>query len=372
MATDISVIEAAADKLRLLVAICGAAQEGAPLRRAAELVAKLHQEAGRAHKNLTAPILPEHMGMARAFGERSLKDLSRKLADLRDKIAKFDVADISIPERDFFIEELRQVSREFGNLTITADRVSVRTEPITLEHQGISVALGPFDLVLEYPRGALAARGGNRVFDLRIRAVEPNPAHDHDDITHPHVRGNSLCEGEAAAAIRYALDEGRLADVFAIVDATLHTYNPGSPYVKIERWTAIVCPLCGQRTLDTAVCSDCGAQVCTSCIATCGVCGQQACKNCIGTCACCGDVKACDNCSSTCSAGCEHKDHLCVGCKTKCSVCSVDLCCHCLRLCHICGVPLCEAHRVQHGDLFACAACGEEVKKKEEEEQKDD
>ena len=73
-------------------------------------------------------------------------------------------------------------SKKQGNLSVT-------TEPIELE----SRYLGPFKIEL-YWRGS----GGHASYS--VLALDPQPASGSSDVTHPHVQGEQLCEGEGTTA----------------------------------------------------------------------------------------------------------------------------------------------------------------------------
>jgi len=54
-----------------------------------------------------------------------------------------------------------------------------------------------------------------------------------------------VCEGDGAAAIKAALEEGRLCDFFSMVGSILNTYNPDNPYVALSDWDGVACYECG-------------------------------------------------------------------------------------------------------------------------------
>ncbi len=105
---------------------------------------------------------------------------------------------------------------EFDQVTINLRErtLSVTTEPIDLE----GLELGPFSILLDWNR--LSEHGS-----YRIVAEYPNPAHSNEEVTHPHVHDERLCEGGGHLAIRQSLQEGRLLDFFILVRQVLRTYN---------------------------------------------------------------------------------------------------------------------------------------------------
>ncbi len=125
-------------------------------------------------------------------------------------------------------DELDALQTEFGEFDcdLKQHTISIVTDPIALEE----IDLGPFQIVLHWDRLTQP-----RAYE--VVALEPNAATSHDDVPHPHVQGQALCEGDGKAAIRSALQQGRLCDFFLLVTQILQTYNAGSAYVRLEQWT---------------------------------------------------------------------------------------------------------------------------------------
>ena len=175
----------------------------------------------------------------------------------------------------------------------------VATEEIVLE----GINLGPFEIRLDY---------GQPDLSYRVVATQPYPATGRDDVTHPHVQDDSLCEGEGRAAIRAALDEGRLADFYLIVTRILSSYASGRAYVELADWDGAVCSDCGRTVsshdryfcehCDTTLCEDCYADCphcnllcCSQCLQTCDGCQESYCKSCLDRCPGCGK-RLCPSC----------------------------------------------------------------------------
>jgi len=136
--------------------------------------------------------------------------------------------------RDAF-EELMQIEREFGGYGYNSKhkQLSVRTDYITLpDEEENHVDLGRFEIVLDLNK--LNENPSRRPY--YINALDPHPASMDEELVHPHVRNNSLCEGEGAVAITRALNDGRICDFFTIVTQGLSTYNPDSPYLPLKEW----------------------------------------------------------------------------------------------------------------------------------------
>ncbi len=219
------------------------------------------------------------------------------------------------PTVSTLIEELDALEEEFGGIEFDAstNTISVVTEPITLE----DIYLGPFKIQLEL----------NKLDQLyysspyHVMALAPNPAATNDSVTHPHVSDERLCEGDGFAAIRAALEEGRICDFFTVVRSILNTYSADSPYVRLDDWDGSACYDCG-RTMsseDSYYCEHCEHDYCGECSTYCRRCEETVCLGCSGQCSHCQEM-LCRNCVSKCQ-GCGElfcesclKDDLCPHC----------------------------------------------------------
>lgn len=187
---------------------------------------------------------------------------------------------------------------EFEGVTVNRakQRITVQTSSIQLQY----VELGSFEICLNW-------KFIKESSPYDVLAVEPNSPSSNDSVTHPHVQGESLCEGEGSDAIRRALDEGRIYDFFCIVDHVLRNYNPDSAYVQIEDWNGISCKACGDNVdEDDAVgCCKCETELCLDCSTCCDSCVDRFCSECISSCESCGDdvcqmcLKSCDDCGDS-------------------------------------------------------------------------
>ena len=144
----------------------------------------------------------------------------------------------------------------------TREQVLVaRTGPITLE----DVSLGPFAIELHLDR--LAGRRTPDAACFDCVALESKPAATDDAVTHPHVKGKTLCAGDATVPLTAALRAGRLADAFLLIRGVLQTYNPASAYVSLRDWGGSSCGECGRSVGpdDTFYCEQCHRDVCDDC-----------------------------------------------------------------------------------------------------------
>jgi hypothetical protein len=205
------------------------------------------------------------------------------------------------------VAELRALEQEFGALSFDRESstLTVGTEPIELE----GICLGAFEIRLHL--GEFRDLDSRRPYS--VVALEPNPAACNESVTHPHVRDEQLCEGDGTGAVRAALLAGRLCDFFLLVTSVLGTYNPDSPFVKLEEWEGRPCYDCGCMTGedDRWICHCCEREFCERCIASCREC----------------DIGACLSCLSCCPS-CE--EYVCGGCQEKCGECGRWFCTSCL------------------------------------------
>lgn len=182
--------------------------------------------------------------------------------------------------------------------------LAVTTEPITLEGKN----LGPFKIQLDWCRLTMDAA-------YLVIAQDPHPAESREDVTHPHVADQRLCEGDGHLAIRRALTEGRLLDFFVLVANVLQTYNGESAFVEIKAW-------------DGENCSDCGDAVSADCRSVCDKCDEAVCGECQTICSRC-EASLCSQCFSNC-AHC-HDAH-CGSCLKRCMDCQAYVCSKCLDI----------------------------------------
>lgn len=245
-----------------------------------------------------------------ALQERYLLILEQLGSRCRSLVALCRVNTMSpCPSLRFLAEELVALEQEFPEVRYhLAEKVlSVITEPITLDE----IELGPFEIRLNWTQLALS-------HPYEVLALQPHPAGDSRDTTHPHVHDRILCEGEAREAIRLALDQGRLCDLCLLISRVLHTYNPGSAYTKLSEWDGIACPDCGSThaTEDFSRCEQCDDDRCEDCLTGCRECHCSLCSSC---------EQLCDDCQEPHCAECLENCAECA--RTVCSTCRTDALC---------------------------------------------
>jgi hypothetical protein len=256
----------------------------------------------------------------RAAAREARRQLRSALGDLAEELAELQVA-LTAPPPAFaspqeIFQDLLTLEQEFQQVDwdLRDATLTVTTEPITLA----DVWLGRFAVQLRWKSLAPLPRIGC----YQVLALEPSPAEKDEDITHPHVQGGMLCEGEAHGAIRQALVQGRLLDFFSIVRQVLETYNSGSPYVAIEDWFGVRCDACDAWLAadDVTVCCGCENALCGECRLYCCGCSDGCCARCLSACSCCeqdfcsGCLHACVRCDQPACSDCLDTHRICENC----------------------------------------------------------
>lgn len=226
--------------------------------------------------------------------QRIRPQLVRHLSELQKAIARTLAWENQ--QRAPTCPSLRELYAEFeglredfpeAELDLQDKTISVTTEPIMLEY----MSLGAFRIELDL-------KGVSEPLSYKVIATDPCPASNDEDVTHPHVRNETLCEGEGTLPINRALDDGRLGDFFQIVSQVLETYNPGSAYVDLESWDGTSCVACGYSLSsdEGSRCSISGDDVCSECAVfcpdcendfspdytdRCNSCGEDYCQHCL-------------------------------------------------------------------------------------------
>ena len=234
----------------------------------------------------------------------ALRDALRNCSDAATDAAR--------PTLRLVVEDLAALEGEFDEVGFDLQKrqVWVVTDAIELDQ----VDLGRFKIKLNW----------SQLDDTRpysVKALDPNTAAGDSSVTHPHVRDGALCEGDGKAAIRAALEEGRLFDFFLLVRQILETYNSGSAYVRLENWSGVTCADCGCSSDqdDSSLCERCESDLCSDCVSSCSDCGRSSCSECRNVCHGC-DADYCRRCLNDCD-GC--LDSFCSECLTdgKCASC---------------------------------------------------
>lgn len=252
--------------------------------------------------------------------QRLVSELDTLLAEIRSVRNQAATELPQLPKAADLYAELVAAADEFGDVSTENLEIYVSTEPISLEE----TYLGPFEIRLDL----------SQLHDpepYRIVALDPHPSAADSDVTHPHVRSETACLGEAKAPLRAALEEGRIGDVFVLLDRLLHTYGAGSAYTELSHW-------------DGTPCHDCGDVVKHDYLISCRSCDVDLCGDCSRSCTSC-DNELCDDCAGCC-AGCD--DTTCPGCLRACRECDSQIC----RTCLTKGI---------------CDGCREEMEKAESE-----
>ncbi len=301
-------------------------------RSALKMAERIHEQLSQGHSAQTQKLqLPEdnwdecqrlfrRMEIARSRGwnlavRKLLPQLPLALRALQLRLEQLTptIQLKAVPSLRAIYEEVLALEAEFPRVTcdLRKGTLAVETESLVLE----GVALGSFEIRLEVknrPNG----------FTYEVLALEPYPSASNSSVTHPHVQDGQLCEGEGRAAIRSALDSGRLCDFFVIVSQILRTYNPSSAYVELDNWSGEPCEDCGGITDDEDRwnCEGCERLLCSECYVSCSDCGDAHCSDCTNSCEGC-DESLCRKCQHSCEScgnivchSCLEEDDVCKSC----------------------------------------------------------
>lgn len=244
----------------------------------------------------------------------SLVELDQQVNFLREHIdrqVEQDDPDSKLTLSHWF-GELNQIEDEFDEVSVNIKNgtITVRTESIVFK----GVVLGRFDTIFFWSR--ISSLSGSRCFD--VIAVDPNPARGKDGVTHPHVRDQEVCAGDAGRPLVEAIREGRLCDAFLLMRSVLTTYNARSPYVPIDEWEGSSCSECGGSVDadERILCDACHAELCNDCVRSCSACEDYRCPTCL---------QLCDGCHNGCCPGCvtafENDKSYCADCISPCLNC---------------------------------------------------
>lgn len=167
-----------------------------------------------------------------------------------------------------------------------------------------------------------------------------------EHFAHPHVEGNKICFGGASNAIKKALSNCSIYDLFCITEATLRSYFRGGAYKTLRHFHtqeeidkgagSAVCAKCGETEGVNEQCSYCDYLLCDSCAYICSECEGVRCEGCMVEREDGGQI--CHECFE------DEEYHYC----EDCSVATQNSC-------SVCGMPHCEHH------MYQCSDCSEAV-----------
>lgn len=263
------------------------------------------------------------------------------------------------------VQDLIILSKELNCVTwYPQDKIlSIITEPIVLvDRYDTFYSLGPMKIKL------LLGKAKNRSINFQgyyVSPEKPNWCSGSDETYfHPHVSGDQLCEGEGKMAITQCLADVRILDFFSLITSILKTYNPSSPYTKLEHWHGKECIDCGEikHRDECYVCYECDEIICDDCCRYCESCNNCFCCDHGSSCSNCGETK-CSNCLTYCK-DCDRTICLEDSCKINCHNCRDIICTgtECSTTCTICNQKFCNncGDQIKKiGDKFYCLECEE-------------
>ena len=214
------------------------------------------------------------------------KGANKNILETHQEITKqlqkiYSVADEKPSLQDIYAEA--KALTKLGNFSynLKEGTLSYRVNDIsfTREHND-DLYLGDFSIVFDFfafEEYALLAKNC-----ISIISHHENYSATNSSVPHPHVENERMCMGDATTLVNKALEEARLTDLFDILESTLRTYNPSSPYVDIESWEG-----------ETMNCVDCGDVICEEDTIYCEHEQEHFCSNCVSLCERCHTYTAC-------------------------------------------------------------------------------
>lgn len=262
---------------------------------------RLYQKASRYQYQAAMRICRERL-------QQSFDYLFRECSTFRDELIQSSQHEPA-PSLNTLYAELCALPNEFESVEIDWDEqeIVVLTQSVVLEN----IDLGTFEIRFRW--SALSDSQPYRIISMAQTGE--------DDVHHPHVQADTLCEGEGKIPLKRALTEGRLCDFFLLIQQVLQTYNSGSAYVSLCRWFNVVCADCGDSVSreDVCSCTVCEHSICDCCLHRCSNCGEILCASCTDKCNSC-DETYCRDCLSTCDTCCECFCRSCL-CSEICPAC---------------------------------------------------
>ena len=308
----------------------------------------------------------EHILLLRSLGY-SISSYMHNLEQVQNEIK---VAMLDLPTKKTIEDDLIELATEFvsNDPRYCSDSgrgpvISITTDSIEFE----GIHLGEFTVHLE-----LDMIDNQRVHAYHVEAVNPNSAVGDESVTHPHVRNGDMCEGDGDAAIRAALEQGRICDFFKLVFAVLYNYNQDGPFISMDNWSGAPCCNCGDYQNELFCCPECEQYVCDDCMTYCRECNNSICIECACVCDC--GRTLCSDCLHSCSnSDCDSS--VCNSCEIVCHNCDRVFCDECVYECVDCGETFCKdcSQKCESCGEYVCNDCEEgglchSCKKEEEEE----
>lgn len=223
--------------------------------------------------------------LAHVLSEIEPYKTSRKYARLLEhpRIADFPLASniCANRARNIALPDPRRLERVLRVLDSESVSVDLNQHPILywqspdIRFPDYDVKLGCFDVEYRLDTGECYAV-----------ACNPNPAACDEDCTHPHIDDDHVCLGDKFSLLRELAVSGRLPAVVDSLNSLLATYNPDSPYVKLENWVGFPCTMCGDVVSESMFCNCCESNCCEDCVRYSDYNDEYLCDNCAFHCDC--------------------------------------------------------------------------------------
>jgi hypothetical protein len=303
-------------------------------RRADKLQRQLQAASNRNFPHLSAT--PDHFKHSLRSGLGNLANLSDTVdEEIRKLISspKLQTASLSSIYADILKLYLDfpkvKISLQHKSITVTTDLI------ILFDSTDNAIDLGPFEITL-----VLGGYFSEPKLRWTVQSLHPHRPPMDPDLSHPHVRYDRLCAGDAYFPLYRCLTTGQIYEFFQVFRTTLQTYSEETAYMSLHSWFADGrCYNCDRLlSIDDSY----------SCIGE--GCDHLLCDECGFTCE-CGEGLFCHSCTDYCY---ECESYFCNSCLIRCVWCERLHCPDCTRTCFNCQKPVCQRH------VQVCESCNEE------------
>jgi hypothetical protein len=109
----------------------------------------------------------------------------------------------------------------YVSIRVDGENIIAKSHNVSINYEGYEYDIGEFEIKIDLRTG-----------DLDIK----NLTHEVEDYDHPHISDGKPCLGNIGNGVIRMLTEFELFGALQIIHKFLHSYNPSSPYLKIEHW----------------------------------------------------------------------------------------------------------------------------------------
>jgi hypothetical protein len=116
---------------------------------------------------------------------------------------------------------LKLIPNFYARIVLDGEFLVAETYPVEIRFSRTTYDIGEFQIRIKLSTGDLAIK---------------NTTHQIDGYDHPHISDEAACLGNIGPGVIKMLAEFELFGALQMIHSFLHSYNPSSPYKKIEFW----------------------------------------------------------------------------------------------------------------------------------------